>query len=89
MKIEQNIPSSMASMEEQQELPPELPIEVPKMGEKHEQPTKNKWRRLAKHGGRPAPPAHASDSSRINSLDDGCLMHIFSFLSPIPGLFVS
>lgn len=74
----------MASMAEQQELPPELPIEVPKMGEKHEQPTKNKWRRLSKHGGQPAPPAPASDSSRINSLDDGCLMHIFSFLSPIP-----
>lgn len=24
--------------------------------------------------------------SRINNLDDGCLMHIFSFLSPIPGI---
>jgi hypothetical protein len=23
--------------------------------------------------------------SPMNSLDDGCLMHIFSFLSPIPG----
>ena len=23
----------------------------------------------------------------INNLDDGCLMHIFSFLSPIPGLY--
>ncbi|GMN64823.1 hypothetical protein TIFTF001_033893 [Ficus carica] len=25
-----------------------------------------------------------SSSSSINNLDDGCLMHIFSFLSPIP-----
>ncbi|CAK8564625.1 unnamed protein product [Lathyrus sativus] len=25
--------------------------------------------------------------SRINNLDDGCLMHIFSFLSPIPDRF--
>ncbi|XP_022966937.1 F-box protein SKIP5 isoform X1 [Cucurbita maxima] len=25
-----------------------------------------------------------SSSARINNLDDGCLMHIFSFLSPIP-----
>lgn len=24
--------------------------------------------------------------SRINNLDDGCLMHIFSFLPPIPGI---
>ncbi|XP_020596701.1 F-box protein SKIP5 [Phalaenopsis equestris] len=28
--------------------------------------------------------AAAASSSPINSLDDGCLMHIFSFLSPIP-----
>lgn len=27
----------------------------------------------------------SSDSALINDLDDGCLMHIFSFLSPIPG----
>lgn len=27
----------------------------------------------------------SSSPSSINSLDDGCLMHIFSFLSPIPG----
>lgn len=27
-----------------------------------------------------------SSSSSINNLDDGCLMHIFSFLSPIPGM---
>ncbi|KAL6989731.1 F-box protein skip5 [Sarracenia purpurea var. burkii] len=27
---------------------------------------------------------HSSPYSHINSLDDGCLMHIFSFLSPIP-----
>lgn len=26
----------------------------------------------------------SSSSATINSLDDGCLMHIFSFLSPIP-----
>lgn len=28
----------------------------------------------------------SSSSARINNLDDGCLMHIFSFLSPIPGI---
>lgn len=33
------------------------------------------WKRLSQH-----PSAH----SLINNLDDGCLMHIFSFLSPIP-----
>ncbi|KAL3537732.1 hypothetical protein ACH5RR_001098 [Cinchona calisaya] len=27
---------------------------------------------------------HTKASSNINNLDDGCLMHIFSFLSPIP-----
>uniref|UniRef100_A0A7C8Z0T7 Uncharacterized protein n=1 Tax=Opuntia streptacantha TaxID=393608 RepID=A0A7C8Z0T7_OPUST len=75
----------MASVAEQQELPPELPIGVPRMVEKHEQSTKNKWRRLCKHGGRAA---NSSDVSPINSLDDGCLMHVFSFLSPIPdGVF--
>uniref|UniRef100_A0A7C8Z0G1 F-box domain-containing protein n=1 Tax=Opuntia streptacantha TaxID=393608 RepID=A0A7C8Z0G1_OPUST len=71
----------MASVAEQQELPPELPIGVPRMVEKHEQSTKNKWRRLCKHGGRAA---NSSDVSPINSLDDGCLMHVFGFLSPIP-----
>ncbi|OVA10837.1 hypothetical protein BVC80_8525g4 [Macleaya cordata] len=28
--------------------------------------------------------AAAASSSPVNTLDDGCLMHIFSFLSPIP-----
>ncbi|KAM7512392.1 hypothetical protein LguiB_011267 [Lonicera macranthoides] len=28
--------------------------------------------------------ANSSANSHINNLDDGCLMHIFSFLSPIP-----
>ncbi|XP_060183627.1 F-box protein SKIP5 isoform X1 [Lycium barbarum] len=36
---------------------------------------KRKWRRLSKI---------STDFSVINNLDDGCLMHIFSFLSPIP-----
>lgn len=30
---------------------------------------------------------HCASISSINSLDDGCLMHIFSFLSPIPDRF--
>ncbi|GMH30196.1 hypothetical protein Nepgr_032039 [Nepenthes gracilis] len=40
--------------------------------------------------GKPSKSATATSTSayssycRINSLDDGCLMHIFSFLSPIP-----
>lgn len=38
---------------------------------------KRKWRRISKI---------STDISLINSLDDGCLMHIFSFLSPIPGI---
>lgn len=29
-----------------------------------------------------------SSSCLINNLDDGCLMHIFSFLSPIPGAYL-
>ncbi|XAR63521.1 hypothetical protein NMG60_11023482 [Bertholletia excelsa] len=33
------------------------------------------WKRFSKH---------TSANSHINNLDDGCLMHIFSFLSPIP-----
>ena len=28
----------------------------------------------------------SSSSSHINNLDDGCLMHIFNFLPPIPGM---
>ena len=34
---------------------------------------------------RAAVPAVEELVSPVNSLDDGCLMHIFSFLSPIPG----
>jgi len=66
--------------------PPKLPIGVPRRGEKNEQPTKNKWRRLSKHGERAAP---SLDFSPINSLDDGCLMHILSFLSHTLGLSFS
>lgn len=33
--------------------------------------------------------ASSSFCSPINNLDDGCLMHIFSFLSPIPGFLFS
>ncbi|EEF49579.1 F-box protein SKIP5 [Ricinus communis] len=39
-----------------------------------EKAEKGKWKRKKKEG----------DNCRINNLDDGCLMHIFSFLSPIP-----
>ncbi|CAO2816172.1 unnamed protein product [Amaranthus hypochondriacus] len=41
------------------------------------QKSKHKWRRLSRH-------SSTSPDSPINTLDDGCLMHIFSFLSPIP-----
>ncbi|GJS44381.1 hypothetical protein Tco_0569424 [Tanacetum coccineum] len=37
---------------------------------------KQKWRRCSSSSG---------GDSHVNNLDDGCLMHIFSFLSPIPG----
>ncbi|XP_039146663.1 F-box protein SKIP5 isoform X2 [Dioscorea cayenensis subsp. rotundata] len=30
------------------------------------------------------PPASLTTTTTVNALDDGCLMHIFSFLSPIP-----
>ncbi|KAL2461145.1 F-box protein SKIP5 [Abeliophyllum distichum] len=36
-----------------------------------------KWKKLAKQ-------SENSINSSINNLDDGCLMHIFSFLSPLP-----
>uniref|UniRef100_A0A453ATQ4 Uncharacterized protein n=1 Tax=Aegilops tauschii subsp. strangulata TaxID=200361 RepID=A0A453ATQ4_AEGTS len=38
---------------------------------------------MAKRLGEAAPWGEAPGSP-VNSLDDGCLMHIFSFLSPIP-----
>ncbi|KNA10016.1 hypothetical protein SOVF_148160 [Spinacia oleracea] len=41
------------------------------------QRSKNKWRKLSKH-------SSTTSDSLINTLDDGCLMHIFSFLSPLP-----
>jgi hypothetical protein len=34
---------------------------------------------------REAAPWEEAPGSPVNGLDDGCLMHIFSFLSPIPG----
>ena len=34
---------------------------------------------------REAAPWGESPGSPVNNLDDGCLMHILSFLSPIPG----
>nr|DAD29399.1 TPA_asm: hypothetical protein HUJ06_030867 [Nelumbo nucifera] len=37
---------------------------------------KRRWKRSSRSSSSPASP--------INNLDDGCLMHIFSFLSPIP-----
>ncbi|KAK4483549.1 hypothetical protein RD792_010748 [Penstemon davidsonii] len=38
---------------------------------------KPKWKKLTKH-------SKEFNHSDINNLDDGCIMHIFSFLSPIP-----
>ena len=64
----------------------ELPIGVGRMGQKHEQSTNNKWRRVCEHGEWAAP---SLDFSPINSLDDGCLMYIFIFLSLILGLSFS
>ncbi|KAI8027955.1 F-box protein SKIP5 [Camellia lanceoleosa] len=37
-----------------------------------------RWKRFSEHS------PSSSAYSHINNLDDGCLMHIFSFLSPIP-----
>lgn len=66
----------MASVAEQeQENPAPEVMVMSKFGEK--QSSKNKWRRLSKH-------SSTSPDCLINTLDDGCLMHIFSFLSPIP-----
>jgi hypothetical protein len=44
--------------------------------EEREEENRRKWKRKK-----------SSEASfcAINNLDDGCLMHIFSFLSPIPG----
>lgn len=39
------------------------------------------WRRCSKQDSTPY--------SHINNLDDGCLMHIFSFLSPIPDRYIT
>ncbi|KAJ7949336.1 F-box protein SKIP5 [Quillaja saponaria] len=45
-----------------------------------EEENKRKWSRcLSKRSS-----SSSSSASLINNLDDGCLMHIFSFLSPIP-----
>ncbi|GAB4827402.1 F-box protein skip5 [Ancistrocladus abbreviatus] len=43
---------------------------------------KGKWSRLSKHS--TSPTSACASYSPINALDDGCLMHIFSFLPPIP-----
>jgi len=43
-----------------------------------------RWTAMGKRR-RAAVPAVEELVSPVNSLDDGCLMHIFSFLSPIPG----
>jgi hypothetical protein len=46
--------------------------------EKQEEENARKWRRKKKS-------LTSASLCPINNLDDGCLMHIFSFLSPIPG----
>ncbi|XP_021774437.1 F-box protein SKIP5-like [Chenopodium quinoa] len=66
----------MASIADQEQSnPASEAISMPKFGGK--QRGKNKWRRLSKH-------ISTTSDSPINTLDDGCLMHIFSFLSPLP-----
>ncbi|XP_050385236.1 F-box protein SKIP5 [Argentina anserina] len=52
------------------------------VGEDLKQP---KWKRsvLNRHGSSKSS-SSSCDKGLINNLDDGCLMHIFSFLSPIP-----
>lgn len=46
----------------------------------------NKRRRKWMSGSSSSSSYHSSVP--VNSLDDGCLMHIFSFLSPIPGKLI-
>uniref|UniRef100_A0A803MYC3 F-box domain-containing protein n=1 Tax=Chenopodium quinoa TaxID=63459 RepID=A0A803MYC3_CHEQI len=66
----------MASIADQEQSnPASEAVSMPKFGGK--QRSKNKWRRLSKH-------LSTTSDSPINTLDDGCLMHIFSFLSPLP-----
>ncbi|KAI4333013.1 hypothetical protein L6164_017870 [Bauhinia variegata] len=49
-----------------------------KMGTEEETEDRGKWKRFTKKN------SSSSSVSPINNLDDGCLMQIFSFLSPIP-----
>ncbi|XP_028190657.1 F-box protein SKIP5 [Glycine soja] len=46
------------------------------------QQQKQQWKRSQR-----TKPSSSSSSSHINNLDDGCLMHIFNFLPPIPDRF--
>lgn len=57
----------------------DLPIIGGARGERREGGAEMGKRRLA------SAPAGEEMISFVNNLDDGCLMHIFSFLSPIPG----
>lgn len=50
--------------------------------QQEEEDNKEQWKRFQRN-------KTSSSSSPINNLDDGCLMHIFSFLPPIPGITLS
>jgi hypothetical protein len=56
----------------------ESAVEMEVKIEKQEEENARKWRRKKKS-------LTSASLCPINNLDDGCLMHIFSFLSPIPG----
>ncbi|CAN1316326.1 F-box protein SKIP5 [Linum perenne] len=54
------------------------------MGMAGEEGKKQYWRKSRKNSASASPSSSGPRLSPITSLDDGCLMHIFSFLSPIP-----
>jgi hypothetical protein len=56
----------------------ERAVEMEVKIEEREEENGRKWRRKKKS-------LTSASLCPINNLDDGCLMHIFSFLSPIPG----
>ncbi|XP_061344679.1 F-box protein SKIP5 [Gastrolobium bilobum] len=54
------------------------------MEDQQQEDNREQWKRSQR---KRTSSSSSSSSSSINSLDDGCLMHIFSFLPPIPDRF--
>ncbi|KAB1199576.1 F-box protein SKIP5 [Morella rubra] len=55
-----------------------------KIKEEEEEDNRRKWKRSVRRRS-----SAAASLCPISNLDDGCLMHIFSFLSPIPGTLLA